>query len=165
MPPEIQRVNYRSLAALLVSFVLCFAAAGVGSLWTTPQIPGWYQQIQKPDWTPPAWVFGPVWTFLYASMAVAAWLVWRQRSVRAVALPLGLFALQLALNVAWSGLFFALQNPLAGLVDIVLLWLAILATTWSFLRCSRPAGWLLVPYLLWVSYASALNLAIWRLNA
>jgi tryptophan-rich sensory protein len=112
----------------------------------------------------PDWIFGPVWTLLYLMMAVSAWLVWRQAGFAGAKLPRALFAVQLALNSLWSVLFFGLQNPGAAAVEIVLLWLAILATTVSFFRQSKVAGWLMVPYLAWVSFASVLNFAIWRLN-
>ncbi len=150
---------------LFVSILICFAAAGIGSLATTPQVPGWYASLAKPTWTPPGWIFGPVWTLLYLMMAVAAWLVWRQAGFAGAKLPLTLFAIQLALNSVWSVLFFGLQNPGAAAVEIVLLWAVILATLVTFWRRSRVAGGLLAPYLAWVSYAAVLNVAIWRMNA
>lgn len=144
--------------------LLCFAAAGLGSVATAHSIPGWYDGLAKPSWTPPAWLFGPVWTVLYLAMAVAAWLVWRPGGFGARRTALGLFLVQLALNVAWSALFFGLRRPDLGLADIGLLWVAIVFTLLAFRRSSRLAGWLFVPYLLWVSFASALNFAIWRMN-
>lgn len=149
---------------LIVAILICFAAAGIGSLVTAPQIPGWYATLAKPAWTPLDWIFGPVWTLLYFMMAVAAWLVWRDAGIAGARLPLALFAVQLVLNSLWSVLFFGLQNPGAAAVEIVLLWGAILATQVAFWSRSRWAGGLLVPYLVWVSYATALNVAIWRLN-
>ena len=113
---------------------------------------------------PPSWVFGPVWTVLYLMMAIAAWIVWRQRGFKEAAGALGILALQLALNAAYSPLFFGLRNPLAGLVDIIPLWAAIMATIVSFWKISPLAGALLVPYWLWVGFATALNFMIWRLN-
>ena len=148
---------------LIFCIVVCMAAALVGSLWTTPALAPWYAGLSKPPWTPPNWLFGPVWTALYIMMAVAAWLVWKRTTL--VSLPMALFLIQLLLNVAWSGLFFRMKSPGAGFADIVLLWLAIAATLMSFWPVSSVAGWLLVPYLLWVSYASALNFSIWRRNA
>jgi tryptophan-rich sensory protein len=150
---------------LIVAILICFAAAGIGSLATTPQIPGWYANLAKPTWTPPGWIFGPVWTLLYLMMAVAAWLVWRPAGFAGAKLPLALFAIQLALNSLWSVLFFGLQNPGAAAVDIILLWAAILATMITFWRWSRVAGGLLAPYLAWVSLAAVLNAAIWTMNA
>jgi len=150
---------------LILAILICFAAAGIGSLATTPQIPGWYANLAKPTWTPPGWIFGPVWTLLYLMMAVAAWLVWRQAGFAGAKLPLALFGIQLALNSLWSVLFFGLQNPGAAAVEIILLWTAILATMITFWRRSRVAGGLLAPYLAWVSFAVGLNVAIWRMNA
>lgn len=147
--------------ALAAFLLLCYGAAAIGAQFT----PGaWYAELTKPTWTPPGAVFGPVWTLLYGMMAVAAWLVWRVGGKRGVRGALALFGVQLALNVAWSWLFFGLQRPGAALVDILLLWLAISATILAFWRVRPAAGMLLVPYLVWVSFATALNLQIWRLN-
>lgn len=143
---------------------LCLAAAGIGSALTVPSIPVWYQTLAKPSWTPPSWLFAPVWTALYIMMGTAAWLVWRPRGWTGASLALGLFVGQLALNVAWSGLFFKLRMPGLAFVEIVVLWLAIAVTTWSFARHSALAAWLLAPYLAWVTFAAALNLSIWRMN-
>ena len=150
-----------SWLALVVLLILCFAVAGVGGLATAPSIPNWYAGLAKPSWTPPGWIFGPVWSVLYLSMAVAAWLVWRQAVARA-AVPMTLFGIQLVFNAAWSWLFFGLHSPGAASVDIVLLWMAIAATTVVFWRRSTLAGILFVPYLIWVSFAAVLNFAIWR---
>jgi tryptophan-rich sensory protein len=147
--------------ALIGLLILCFAVAGVGSLVTTPSIPHWYAALAKPSWTPPSWVFGPVWSALYLSMAVAAWLVWRQGDA---AVPMTMFGIQLLFNAAWSWLFFGLHDPCAAFVDIVLLWMAIIATTVAFWRHSTLAAILFVPYLAWVSFAAVLNFAVWRLN-
>lgn len=141
---------------------LCFAAAAFGGFF----LPGeWYAQLQKPSWNPPSWLFGPVWTALYIMMAIAAWLVWQRGGFATQRLALSLFLLQLMFNVAWSSLFFGLRNPALAFVDIVLLWVALLATLLSFWQRSRVAGALLIPYLAWVSFASALNFALWRLNS
>lgn len=155
----------RSWIGLIVAVVICFGVAGVGSIATTSGVPGWYATLAKPSWTPPGWVFGPVWTVLYLAMAVAAWLVWREGGLRANRMELTLFGVQLALNGLWSWLFFGLERPSAAAVEILLLWLAIAATTVVFWRRSLAAGVLLAPYLAWVSFAVALNWAIWRLNA
>ena len=149
---------------LIVSIFICFAAAGLGGLVTYPKIPNWYAQLAKPVWTPPDWLFGPVWSMLYLMMAIAAWLVWRPMGFAGAKLPLALFAIQLALNSLWSVLFFGFQRPGVAANEIVLLWAAILATLIAFWGCSRWAGLLLVPYLTWVSFAVALNWAIWRMN-
>ena len=146
---------------LVVLIALCFAVAGIGGLATSPNIPNWYAGLNKPSWTPPGWLFGPVWSVLYLSMAVAGWLVWRKGNAL---VPLAFFAVQLIFNGAWSWLFFGLHNPGAAFVDIVLLWAAITATTIAFWRRSLVAGLLFLPYLAWVSFAAVLNWAIWRLN-
>jgi translocator protein len=150
--------------ALGLFYLACFLAAGLGSLFTMVSLGSWYAGLAKPPWNPPAWVFGPVWTVLYAMMAVAGWLVWRKGGP-AGRRALRWFAVQLVLNVGWSAVFFGLQMPGLAFVEIVLLCVAIAATLKTFWRVSRPAGILLVPYLLWVSFAVVLNFAIWRLNA
>jgi tryptophan-rich sensory protein len=142
--------------------VACFAAAALGGFF----MPGeWYSSLQKPSWNPPGWIFGPVWTALYTMMAVAAWLVWKRGGFTAQRRPLTTFLVQLALNAAWTPLFFGLHRPGLAFAEILLLWLAIIATLAAFRRVSRIAAWLLVPYLAWVSFAAALNFALWRLNA
>jgi tryptophan-rich sensory protein len=137
--------RFKQYAVLVVFVGICLGAAGIGG-WLT-DIGPWYRELDKPSWTPPNWVFGPVWTFLYVSMGVAAWLVWRRGGLRGAALALGLFGFQLVLNVIWSGLFFALHEPGYALIDIVALWIAIAATALAFARWSVAAGWLMVPYL------------------
>jgi benzodiazapine receptor len=155
---------FHQSAALVLCVGVCFAAAAVGAMFTSPNVPGWYANLDKPSWTPPSWVFGPVWSLLYLLMGISLWQVWRKTGFRAAAMPLTLFGIQLVLNMAWSGLFFGLRSPGAALVEIVLLWCAILATMIAFRRRSALAGWLMLPYLAWVSFAAALNLAIWNLN-
>ena len=157
-------MTVRHTIGLAISIVICFGAAWVGSLLTTPSIAGWYAALRKPPWTPPNWLFGPVWSALYLSMAIAAWLVWRKLEVPGAKLALLLFAVQLALNVSWSAIFFAVHRPDFAFAEIILLWLAILATLVVFWPMSRAAAWLMAPYLLWVAFAAALNHAIWRLN-
>jgi tryptophan-rich sensory protein len=156
--------NLNAIWMLLLFIAVCFVVAGAGSVFTSSSVSTWYPALRKPAWNPPAWIFGPVWTVLYLMMATAAWLVWRKRGFGGGAGALWLFALQLMLNALWSPLFFGLRNPLAGLVDIVPLWAAILATMVSFWRISPLAGALLVPYWLWVSFATALNFTIWSMN-
>jgi len=155
---------FRSLIGLVVWLAVCFAAAALGSFFTGPAIPSWYAGIDKPSWTPPNWLFAPVWTTLYAMMAVSAWLVWRRAGLTGNSLALTLFALQLVLNAAWSPLFFGLRLLGVAFLEILGLWALILATLVAFWRVTRAAGVLLLPYLLWVSFAASLNLAIWRLN-
>jgi tryptophan-rich sensory protein len=152
-------------AAWLVMFVaLCLGSGAMGAALTATTVGGWYQTLNKPTFNPPDWIFGPVWTALYIMMAVAAWLVWRRDGWRAACVPLGFFLVQLALNVGWSGLFFYLRRPDWAFAGIVLLWAAIAATAASFWHRSRPAAWLLAPYLAWTTFAGVLNLAIWKLN-
>jgi tryptophan-rich sensory protein len=155
----------RSVLALVGFLAACFSAALVGSAFTAPSIPEWYESLYKPFFTPPSWLFGPVWTALYLAIAFAGFLVWRARSVSKTTLPLTLFGVQLVLNALWSVLFFGLRSPGVALVEIVVLWAAILATLLLFRRISRLAGWLLTPYLAWVAFAGLLNFEIWRLNA
>jgi translocator protein len=156
--------NWNPILMLALFIAITFAAAGLGAFFTGTSVSNWYPTLRKPSWNPPAWIFGPVWTALYLMMAVAVWLVWRKRGFDGATAALGLFALQLALNALWSPLFFGLRNPLAGLVDIVPLWAAILATLVCFWKISPLAGALLAPYWVWVSFATALNFVIWRMN-
>jgi tryptophan-rich sensory protein len=142
--------------------LLCFAAAAFGGMFTPGE---WYASLKKPAWNPPGWVFGPVWTALYTMMAVAAWLVWTRGGFAAQRRPLGLFLVQLALNAAWTPLFFGWHRPGLAFAEILLLWVAIAATILAFRPVSRAAGWLLAPYLAWVSFAAVLNFTLWRLNA
>lgn len=125
---------------------------------------GWYAGLAKPAWNPPGWLFGPVWTILYAMMAVAAWRVWLQGGWAQQKKALGLFLLQWALNALWTPLFFGLHRPGWALVEILILLAAILATMRTFWRVDRPAGFLLLPYTAWVAFATVLNWTIWRLN-
>jgi len=149
---------------LILFLVVCFGAAGLGSFVTRPAIATWYRGLRKPSWTPPNWLFGPVWTVLYVAMAVAGWLVWRRRGLQECRTELSLFALQLILNTAWSLVFFKFHRIAWALAEIVVLWIAIAATLVTFAEVSTLAALLLAPYLAWVSYAAALNLAIWRMN-
>jgi benzodiazapine receptor len=159
-----QRLSLPDLLALGVLAGLCFATAAVGSLFTVPAIAGWYADLARPSWTPPNWVFTPVWLTLFALMALAGWLVWLRRNHASVVLPFTLFGLQLVLNAAWSFLFFTLQSPGAAFGEILVLLLAILATVVVFARVSTTASLLLLPYLFWVGYAAVLNFALWRMN-
>lgn len=124
----------------------------------------WYLALNKPTWNPPSWVFGPVWTTLYALMGTAAWRVWRRGGWSAHATALGLFVAQLALNFAWSFLFFTMQQPVTALADIVALLLTLVLTAWAFFNVDRLAAWLLMPYLAWVSFATVLNATIVAMN-
>lgn len=150
----------------LTLFILSSQAAGIiGTFFTTPAIPGWYASLVKPEFSPPNWIFAPVWTTLYLLMGIAAFLVWRNGSpASAVRKALAAFWVQLGLNAAWSILFFGLKSPILGLACIAALWLAIAVTISRFAPLSRVAAWLMAPYLAWVSFAAALNFEIYRLN-
>ena len=150
--------------ALTGFLLLCYLVAFTASMVTTPSVASWYPTIRKPSWTPPNWLFAPVWTALYTAMAVAAWLVWRRAGWDGARTALGLFFVQLALNWAWSFIFFGAKQTGWGAVEIVILWVAIAATVVAFWPHSRVAGGLMLPYLAWVSYAAALNIFIWSLN-
>ena len=143
--------------------VVCFVAAAIGGA-ASVQAGPFYTQLVRPEWAPPASLFGPVWTALYALMAIAAWLVWRVNGFRAARRALTLFLVQLALNALWSWLFFGWHRGGLAFADIVVLWALIVATVIAFWRIRPWAGALLVPYLLWVSFASALNYSVWQLN-
>lgn len=140
-----------------------FVAAAIGSA-ASIQAGPFYTQLVRPDWAPPPDIFGPVWTVLYALMGIAAWLVWRVAGFRAARTALSLFLVQLGVNALWSWLFFGWHLGAAAFADIVLLWVLIVATLIAFWRIRPIAGALLIPYLLWVSFASALNYAVWQLN-
>ncbi len=152
------------VVGLAASAALCLAVAALGGLATATSVDDWYAQLVKPGFTPPNAVFAPAWTTLYALMAIASWRVWRRQGLRKARGALGAYALQLALNLLWSVLFFGLQRIGAALVDIVLLVAAAALTLWLFWRVDAVAGVLLVPYLLWLGFATLLNAAIWYLN-
>ena len=154
----------RQLPALAVFLITTFAASAPGGWATTSSVASWYPGLHKPAWNPPSWIFGPVWTALYITIGVAAWLVWRRRAERSIGPAMTAWAVQLALNAGWSIVFFGLRQPGWAVVEISALWCAIAVTIALFARHSRSAAWLLVPYLAWVSFATVLNVAIWRLN-
>jgi benzodiazapine receptor len=144
----------------LAIWILASMSAGlIGSQFQPGE---WYTLLEKPSWNPPGWIFAPVWTLLYILMGIAAWMVWKERGFT---LPVYLFIGQLALNALWSYLFFGAHRPDLAFFEIVLLFFSILATTVLFWKVRASAGALLVPYLLWVSFASILNLTIWKLNS
>lgn len=143
--------------------VLAFVAAAVGSL-ATLNAQGFYQQLSRPDWAPPAWIFGPVWSVLYLLMGIAAWLVWRRGGFEKSGLALELFVVQLVANALWSWLFFAWRMGAWASVEILILWMLILGTMISFWRVRVWAGLLLLPYLAWVTFATALCFTTWKMN-
>ncbi len=153
----------KSSLALIISFALTFTAASFGAL-ASAQSGAYYAQLARPAWAPPAAVFGPVWTVLYVMIAVAGWLAWSARGTDSVRLPVTLFVAQLVANALWTWLFFAWRLGLWSFVEIVVLWLLIVATVVVFWQLRPLAGILLVPYLAWVTFAAALNFTLWRLN-
>ncbi len=154
---------YKQLIGLLTWLVATFLAAGVGAV-ASIDAASFYRQLVRPEWAPPASVFGPVWTGLYLLMGIAAWLIWRIGGFSAARFALTLFLVQLVANALWSWLFFAWHLGGPAFAEIVLLWVLIIATLISFWRLHLLAGALLIPYLLWVSFALALNYSVWQLN-
>jgi benzodiazapine receptor len=153
----------KQILGLIGWLVTSFAASAVGAV-ASIQAKSFYSQLAQPTWAPPASLFGPVWTVLYALMAIAAWLVWRSGGFHANRIALSFFLGQLALNALWSWLFFAWHLGALAFADIVLLWVLIVATLVSFWRVRPLAGALLIPYLLWVGFAAVLNYSVWQLN-
>lgn len=151
-------------ASLVVLILLCQAVGILGARFTAPEIPGWYRGLRKPAFNPPNWIFGPVWTLLYLLMAIAAWRILQAPPTHARTLALAIFALQLVLNLLWSWVFFRRHAVGAAVAEIILLWIAIGATTAAFARLDSLAAWLMAPYLAWTTFAGVLNAAIWRLN-
>lgn len=155
---------------LIIAVAVSEAAGIIGSVFTVSTIPTWYARLVKPALNPPSWIFGPVWTTLYALMGIAAFLIWSsyakatEDKKKGIKIALVLFGIQLFLNAIWSIIFFGMHSPGWAFVDIVALWLSIVWTIAVFYKISKPAAYLLVPYLLWVSFASYLNYSIWMLN-
>jgi len=149
---------------LIASILLCQLAGSIGSLVTFSSITGWYLTLNKPFFTPPNWAFGPVWLTLYLLMGISLFIVWNKRLNKKTRPAIQIFGLQLGLNILWSIVFFGFQSISAGLVVIVLMWFAILWTMLRFWKISKPAAWLLVPYIVWVTIATALNAGVWLLN-
>lgn len=148
----------------IISIAIAQGAGLIGAVFTTSSVTSWYLTINKPFWNPPSWIFGPVWTLLYVFMGIAAYLVWQQRDLPGAKLALSVYALQLVLNTLWSILFFGLKNPGLALVEIIFLLVSIIITTVLFWRITPLAGALMIPYLVWVSFATYLNYTIWQLN-
>ena len=145
---------------LVASVGICLAAGAIGSIFTSKSVSTWYSTINKPSFNPPNWLFGPVWTTLFILMGVALYLVWTIGDKQAIIF----FAVQLLLNILWSVLFFGLKAPFFAFIEIIILWAAILMTIFVFYKVSPKAAYLLVPYILWVTFAAILNFSIWRLN-
>lgn len=153
----------KQIAGLASWLLICFTASAIGAV-ASIQARSFYGLLTQPSWSPPAWVFGPVWTTLYTLMAISAWLVWRNGGFRTRKQALSLFLLQLAFNALWSWVFFAWHLGAAALANVLILWALIAATLVSFWRISPLAGSLLIPYFLWVGFAAALNYSLWQLN-
>ena len=158
-------MKIRNVRTLAISISAPLVAGAIGSIFTAPAIPGWYASLIKPSFSPPNWIFGPVWTLLYFLMGVSFYLVlkdWKggkeqKRAAR-------YFILQLILNILWSVIFFGLKSPLTAFLEIIILWFLILLTIVSFYKLNKISGILLIPYIIWVSFASVLNLAVYYLN-
>ena len=157
--PDVSR--RRDVLGLVAFVLLCFGTATLARTATVESVREWYPALRKPPWTPPSWLFGPVWTLLYGMMAVAGWLAWRDERTKTTTV---VFLLQLLLNGAWTWIFFGARRPDLAFAGICVLWLAIVATIAASWKISRMAALLLVPYLAWVTFAAALNLSVARLN-
>ena len=159
----------KNFGKLLVSVIICELAGIIGSIFTTSSVRTWYPTLIKPFFQPPNWLFAPVWTALFLLMGIALFLVWSfdkaQDKLIIKKRALKIFFVQLLFNVLWSIMFFGLKSPLLGFIVIIVLWISILMTIIKFFKISKPAGWLLIPYILWVSFATILNLAILILNS
>ena len=178
----------KNIAKLAISVLICELAAVIGSIFTVPAIKGWYLHLDKPSFNPPNWIFGPVWTILYLLMGISLYLVWlrnfasevpanmeKQKTWNPISARLWfgswreenaalIFTLQLVLNILWSVIFFGLKLPGLAFFEILMLWFAILYTIINFYRISKTAAYLLIPYIIWVSFATILNYAIWIIN-
>ncbi len=154
-----------NIPKLAASIMICLFAGLVGSFFTSPAIPGWFATLVKPAFNPPNWIFAPAWTILFVLMGISMYLIWNKGlQNRDVKISLLIFGIQLVLNVLWSVLFFGLRSPFYAFVEIIILWVVIAFTIQNFFKISRTAGLLLVPYILWVSFAAILNFYIWNLN-
>lgn len=154
-----------SYVKLLIAIAIPVLVGGISGFFTVSGVESWYQTIQKPSWNPPNWVFGPVWTTLYVMMGIALWRVWKEDTSRELKMiAFILFGVQLILNFLWSFVFFKLEQPGFAFLEILFMWVAILATIFAFAQVNKTAAWLLVPYISWVSFAAILNFTIWRMN-
>jgi len=150
--------------SLIFFIVVCNLAGAMGALLTATGEGSWYMNLVKPSFNPPGWLFGPVWTMLYILMGIAVWMIWQQKKDKKIKIALNLFWLQLVLNAIWTPVFFGLENTGVALGIIIVLWLVLLVTIIKFWQIKKTVAGLLVPYILWVSFASVLNFAIWWLN-
>lgn len=154
-------MNVISIVTLIGFVGICFLAASPGAMFRPGE---WYERLAKPKWRPPNWLFGPAWTILYLMIAISGWLVWRQAGFIAAPFPLAVYFVSLLFNATWSVFFFGLHRPNLAFLDVVLLWVSIVATIVLFYPVEQYSASLLLPYLFWVTFAAALNLAIWRMN-
>lgn len=158
-------INIKEIGRLAASIIIVFIAGAIGTVATLSEITTWYAALAKPVWAPPNWLFGPVWTTLYVLIGIALFLVWKEGTDRRdVRIALVIFAVQLILNITWSVVFFGYHSLLGGFIVILILWMAILANILAFYLVSKPAGLILIPYIVWVSIASYLNYAVYILN-
>jgi benzodiazapine receptor len=148
----------------VISLIICQLAGIIGSIFTTPAIPKWYALLEKPSLAPPNWLFAPVWIFLFFLMGISLYLIWQAYPKKEAKSALLFFMIQLGLNVLWSVIFFGLKSPLIAFFEIIFLWLAILLTIVKSMKVSKVAGYLLLPYILWVNFAAVLNFLLWHLN-
>jgi len=158
------RKSFKTQSLGLVGWLVATFAAGIVGAIASARAAAFYGQLSQPGWAPPAWLFGPVWSVLYLCMAVAAWLVWRERGFKGASVALWLFVIQLVANALWTWLFFVLHAGALSMAEILVLWLFIAATIFKFWPVRRLAALLLLPYLAWVSFACALTWSLWRLN-
>jgi benzodiazapine receptor len=150
---------------LIFAVSICQIAGVMGSIFTSPSIPVWYATLQKPYFTPPNWIFAPVWILLFTLMGISLYLILIENlKDKTVKIGVAIFSFQLILNISWSFLFFSLQNILYALIEIIILWFVILFTIYQFFKINKKSSYLLIPYLLWVTFAAVLNFTIWRLN-
>jgi translocator protein len=152
------------ILGIITAIMACELVGAIGSLFTAPSIGTWYALLQKPSFNPPNWIFAPVWTTLFALMGIAVFMIWEKRNDRRAKNALLVFTFQMVLNVMWSILFFGGHSPLAGFIDIIILWMVIVWTIAVFRKVSPWSAWLLVPYLAWVSFAAYLNYSLMILN-
>ena len=158
-------MKIKNIAKLIVAIVVCQVAGTIGSVFTFSSIPIWYATINKPSFTPPNWLFGPVWITLYTLMGISLYLIWNKGlENKEVKSSLFIFSAQLALNALWSILFFGLKSPFYAFIEIIILWIAITVTIFKFYKISKGAGLVLLPYIIWVSIALTLNFYVWILN-
>lgn len=158
-----QKINFFKL---LASILLCQLAGAIGAVFTASSVENWFPLLEKPFFSPPSWIFPPVWILLYTLMGISLYIVWKKGvQQREVKIGLLIFGIQLGLNIIWSYLFFGLRSPYYAFIEIILLWFAILLTIIQFRKISKTASYLLLPYILWVSFAMLLNHSLWLLNS